>query len=252
MEYLNVPSPGIDLNCDTGEGVGNEARLLPLVSSCNIACGGHAGDPASMELVVSLALHHGVRIGAHPSYPDREHFGRHSLKLPAEVLAKALLQQVEALEVILEAQQAKLHHIKAHGALYNDLAKDTGLGETYLAAFSPYRQRAILFAPCGSRFADQARRAGFQVWEEAFADRAYRSDGSLAARQLPGAVHSEPERVWQQLRQMVFDGSVSTLDGTRFPIQAQTFCVHGDTPRAYEILAYLSEKLREESIPFAK
>ncbi len=252
MELLSAHSRRIDLNCDTGEGVGNEALLLPLVSSCNIACGGHAGDRVSMESVVGLALEHGVRIGAHPSYPDREHFGRLSLKLPAEELQEALLGQLKSLEKILQAKGANLHHIKAHGALYNDLAADPVLGKSYLEALVAYRHRVRLFAPCGSGFARQAREAGFQVWEEAFADRAYRSDGSLAARQLPGSVHSNPEEVWRQLRQMVFEGHVSTLDGTNYTLLPQTYCVHGDTPQAYEILMYLSGKLREESISLAK
>lgn len=252
MEPLKAPSAGIDLNCDTGEGVGNEALLMPLVSSCNIACGGHAGDRASMEAVVGLALEHGVHIGAHPSYPDREHFGRRSLKLAQHVLREALLGQVQELEDVLKTSGATLHHIKAHGALYNDLAADAVLGQQFLEFFGTYRHRVKLFAPCGSRFADQARKAGFRVWEEAFADRAYRSDGSLASRQLPGAVLSDPELVWRQLRQMMLEGRVSTLDKTEYTLCAQTYCVHGDTPQAYEILTYLSGKLQEESIPLAK
>jgi len=252
MEPLSVRSGGIDINCDTGEGIGNEPQLIPLVSSCNIACGGHAGDARSMDRVVALAAEHGVRIGAHPSYPDREHFGRRSLDLPPEVLRESLLRQVAALEGALQARGAGLHHIKAHGALYNDLAARTQLGAFYLEVFGPYRGRVKLFAPCGSSFAAQARAAGFEVWEEAFADRAYRSDGSLASRQLPGAVLTEPQQVWGQLRHMVLDRRVDTLEGTEFPIEAQTYCVHGDTPQAYEILMYLSRKLREESIPLAK
>lgn len=252
MEPL-IGKPGqIDINCDTGEGVGNEAELLPLVSSCNIACGGHAGNTESMEQVTALAMRHGVRIGAHPSYPDRAHFGRRSLDLPVEELRHSLRAQVAALEAVLEARGGVLHHIKAHGALYNDLAADVQLGETYLEIFRGYRGRVLLFAPCGSNFAAQARERGFGVWEEAFADRAYRADGSLASRQLEGAVLTEPEQVWQQLRKMVLYHRAGTLDGVEIPVKAQTYCLHGDTPRAYEILMYLSRKLREESIGLAK
>lgn len=252
MEPLIAKPGSIDINCDTGEGIGNEAELLPLVSSCNIACGGHAGDAESMEQVVDLAVRHGVRIGAHPSYPDRAHFGRRSLDLPVAELWQSLQDQVAALEAVLQARGGVLHHIKAHGALYNDLAANPQLGETYLDIFQGYRGRVRVFAPCGSFFASQAREQGFEVWEEAFADRAYRSDGSLASRQMEGAVLTEPEQVWQQLRKMVFFRRADTLDGVEIPICAQTYCLHGDTPRAYEILVYLSRKLREESIGLAK
>jgi len=252
MEPLIAKPVQIDINCDTGEGVGNEAELLPLVSSCNIACGGHAGDSQSMDQVVALAVRNGVRIGAHPSYPDREHFGRKSLDLPADALKESLARQVAALERVVAARGAVLQHIKAHGALYNDLAANPELGQTYLEVFDSYRGRVRLFAPCGSRFASLARERGFEVWEEAFADRAYQPDGSLASRQLAGAVLTEPEQVWRQLRKMVFHQRTDTLDGQEIPIRAQTYCLHGDTPRAYEILMYLSGKLREESIALAK
>ena len=252
MEPLIVKPGQIDLNCDTGEGIGNEAALLPLVSSCNIACGGHAGDLESMGQVVALAVRHGVKIGAHPSYPDREHFGRRSLELPVEALRQSLREQVAALEAVLEAQGEALHHIKAHGALYNDLAANPRLAQSYLETFASYRDRVRLFAPCGSQFASLARGRGFEVWEEAFADRAYRADGSLASRQMAGAVLTEPGQVWQQLRKMVRRNLADTLDGVEIPIRAQTYCLHGDTPRAYEILMYLSRKLREESIALAK
>jgi len=252
MEPLIAKPEVIDINCDTGEGIGNEAELLPLVSSCNIACGGHAGDAESMEQVVDLAVRLGVRIGAHPSYPDRANFGRRSLDLPVAELWQSLQDQVTALETVLQARGGVLHHIKAHGALYNDLAANPQLGETFLDIFRAYRGRVRVFAPCGSFFASQARERGFEVWEEAFADRAYRADGSLASRQREGAVLTKPEQVWQQLRKMVFGHRVDTLDGVEIPIQAQTYCLHGDTPRAYEILVYLSRKLREESIGLAK
>jgi len=252
MEPL-IPKPDqIDLNCDTGEGIGNEAELLPLVSSCNIACGGHAGDAESMAQVVALAVSNRVKIGAHPSYPDREYFGRRSLQMEPDLLQASLLGQVADLEVVLKAQGAALHHIKAHGALYNDLAADPELARLYLETFASYRGRVRLFAPSGSLFASLARARGFEVWEEAFADRAYRPDGSLASRHVEGAVLTEPEQVWQQLRKMVLCHLADTPDGVEIPIRAQTYCLHGDTPRAYEILMYLSRKLREESIALAK
>lgn len=241
----------IDLNCDMGEGVGNEADLMPFISSCNIACGGHAGDQASMQACVSLALEHGVQMGAHPSYPDRDHFGRRSMVLEKAALKAALESQLGVFEAVLRDLGATLHHIKAHGALYNDLAKGGSLAEDYLEALAPYRGRAALFVPAGSVFEVMAGNAGFATVAEAFADRAYTVGGQLAPRNLPGAVLKHPERVLEQLREMVLKGRVRTLAGGFLPIAAQTYCIHGDTPGAFEILAYLSRELPKYEIRVA-
>lgn len=238
----------IDLNCDMGEGVGNEADLMPLISSCNIACGGHAGDRASMDICVSLALEHGVRIGAHPSYPDRDHFGRKSMVMGKEGLKAALEHQLGEFDTVLRGRGATFHHIKAHGALYNDLAKGGALAEDYLEALAPYQGRAALYVPAGSAFELIARGSGFVTVAEAFADRAYTEGGHLAPRNLPGAVLQRPERVLEQLREMVLKGQVRTLEGSLLPIVAQTFCIHGDTPGAFEILTYLSRELPKSEI----
>ncbi|MDG1572832.1 5-oxoprolinase subunit PxpA [Robiginitalea sp. M366] len=241
----------IDINCDTGEGIGNEALLMPLIGSCNIACGGHAGDMASMEMCVSLARKHGVRIGAHPSYPDREHFGRQSLVLAPDVLQASLQEQLRAMDQVLESSGAPLHHIKAHGALYNDLAVGGALAATYLQALAAYRGIAALYAPAGSAFADQAREAGYAVIEEAFGDRAYQPDGRLVPRTQAGAVLHTPEAVLAQLLEMVFHERVRSLQGAFVPLKAQTFCIHGDTAEAYEILAYLARELPKHQIQFS-
>lgn len=242
----------IDINCDVGEGMGNESLLFPYISSCNIACGGHAGDHNSMETTARLALEQGVHIGAHPSYPDRENFGRRSMKISESELQISIENQIESLLIILKSLQTPLHHIKAHGALYNNLAKGGRLAEIYLEVLIPHRTTALLFAPCGSYFADLAASKGFKVWKEAFADRAYETDGSLVSRTKPGSVHTEPKEVFNQLRVMVLEKRVPCADSSYFSLDADTFCLHGDTPNAVEILAYITKALPGESIRIKK
>lgn len=238
----------IDLNCDVGEGVGNEAGLFPLISSCNIACGGHAGDPDLMRSLIRLAMDHGLKIGAHPSYPDREHFGRRSMELPENELHESLGRQLDAMHGALGACGARLHHIKAHGALYNDLAFKPALAKQYLDFLDPYRGQVILFSLYGSIFSELARLRGFEVWEEGFADRAYRCDGSLVPRSRDGAMLQLPEQVLEQIIAMVREERVACEEGWFHPMKVDTVCVHGDTPKALEILTYLSRKLANASI----
>lgn len=242
----------IDLNCDVGEGIGNEALLFPHISSCNIACGGHAGDAASMLETARLAQKYQVRIGAHPSYPDREGFGRRSLQMKTKDFQESIEKQIAALLKQLGLLKAPMHHIKAHGALYNDLARGGTLALDYLQVLKPFSEHVVVFAPCGSRFADLAREHGFEVWEEAFADRAYAPDGSLASRKNPGAVLTDPEDVSRQVKEMVRHNRVRCSDGSYFPLRADTFCLHGDTPNAVEILEYLTKSLSRESIRIRK
>jgi UPF0271 protein len=242
----------IDLNCDVGEGIGNEASLFPYISSCNIACGGHAGDADSMFETVELARKHRVKVGAHPSYPDRENFGRMPMEMDTGVLQQHLRGQIGALTRILEALNIPLHHVKAHGALYNDLAKGGRLAMDYLEVLESFGKAFLVYAPCGSRFAELVRKVGFQVWEEAFADRAYEADGSLVSRKRPGAVLKSPQEVSHQVRKMVLSGRVRCADGSYFPLKPKTYCLHGDTPNAVEILMFLTKSLSEESICIQK
>lgn len=234
----------IDLNCDAGEGVGNEPELFPYISSCSIACGGHAGDRSSMEATIGLAREHGVRVGAHPAYPDRENFGRVSMAIGRQELQKSIKDQLSNFMEAMRARGASLHHIKAHGALYNDLARGGSLAGAYLEVLEPYRQQAVLYAPCGSPFIGMALSRGFAVWEEGFADRAYEPDGSLVSRTRAGAVLTEPEAVFSQLREMVLKRRVMTSDGSWIFMEPQTYCLHGDTPNAVGILEYLKTALQ--------
>lgn len=236
------------MNCDVGEGVGNEADIFPYISSCNIACGGHAGDRETMRHIAELALKNSIKIGAHPSYPDRVNFGRKTLKMPFDALKDAIIHQIAELESVLQELGAELHHIKAHGALYNDLAQNNQLAGFYLNTLLLYRDKLILYAPYGSAFENTAREMGFKVWAEGFADRGYLTSGTLAARNLSGALIADPELVWKQLHEMITKNRVHCLDGNWFKIEALTYCIHGDTPNSSEIIQYLSRQLKEESI----
>ena len=242
----------IDINCDVGEDIGNEAELLPLISSCNIACGGHAGDDASMAQVVKLAKKYGVRIGAHPSYPDKENFGRSSMDIGSTELTNSIRAQIHALKTILHKEQVSLHHIKPHGALYNDLAKNEALADLFLKAIATYRESVVLYAPPGSMIAKKAIKHGFKVKLEAFADRNYNQDLSLVSRKLPNAVLNDPKLVLDHLVRMVRENKVATIDGRESHIEAQTYCLHGDTPNALQILMYLSEELPKKQIYIQK
>ncbi len=249
---MSTPAFSIDVNCDMGEGVGNEAQILPLVSSCNLACGGHAGSPELLLEILGLAKKLGVRAGAHPSYPDRKNFGRLSMTLSKVELAQTIQEQIAVFQHAAERTGTRMHHIKAHGALYNDLAADPHLAQIYLEVLEPFKNAAILFAPCGSLFAKLAYSQGFTVWEEAFGDRAYNADGSLVSRRLEGAVLSNPEVVLKQIIQMVCHRQVKTLQNKVYTLEPKTICVHGDTPGALEILMYLRRELPLARIAIVK
>jgi UPF0271 protein len=205
-----------------------------------------------MEDTARLALAHGVHIGAHPSYPDRAHFGRRSMALPEDVFRESIQGQVASLVEVLDSLHTQLHHIKAHGALYNDLAQGGSLAESYLEALEPYRDKAILFVPCNAALADRARDLGFRVWQEAFLDRAYMSDGSLVARNQEGAVLHDPGQIFARLKEMAGNRRVACADGSFLPIEADTYCLHGDTPNAAEILNFLAKNLPGAAIAIRK
>lgn len=242
----------IDINCDVGEGVGNEHELLPLISSCSIACGGHAGDENTMRDTVRLAVRHKVLIGAHPSYPDKENFGRLSMAIAKDELMKSIKNQVAVLTTILKKENAVLHHIKPHGALYNDLAVDEALSIIFLKAIASYTSNAVLYVPCSSVIERVAIKAGCNIKREAFADRNYDDKLRLVSRKLPNAMLTDPRQVVNHLLHMIKAKKVMTIDGNYIPIAAETFCIHGDTPDALRILTYISQKLPQLNIEIAK
>ena len=243
---------GIDLNCDVGEGMGNEYLLFPYITSCNIATGGHAGDTQSMSEVASLAAEHKIRIGAHPSYPDREHFGRVSMIMEKKAFQASIETQIDKFLGVLASLNLSMHHIKAHGALYNDLARGGQKALEFLEVLQPYRKMYTLYAPCGSEFARMAVERGYSIWEEAFADRAYEKGGSLVSRSESGAVFTDPVAVAQQVLEIVRRNRVKCSDGSFYDMTPGTLCIHGDNPKAIEILKYLTECLSQASINVLK
>ena len=233
----------LDINCDVGEGVGNEQDLMPLIDSCSVACGGHAGDLVSMRSVIRLAKQYKVRIGAHPSYPDKKNFGRLSMKISAEELTMSIQSQLANFVTIAREEKAKLYHIKPHGALYNDLAKDDILADIFLEAIKKYQDSVLLYVPFKSVIERQAVTAGFHVKREAFADRNYANDLSLVPRTHAKAVITNPKEVLAHLLHMVKNNKVRTVDNSEIYLKAETFCLHGDTPNALEILMYIRRNL---------
>ncbi|TMM57121.1 5-oxoprolinase subunit PxpA [Maribacter algarum] len=238
----------IDINCDVGEGIGNEAELLPLISSCNIACGGHAGDIETMTNVVRLAKENKVRVGAHPSYPDKQNFGRVSMDIPSELLVKSIQTQIESFTSVLEKENVPIHHIKPHGALYNDIVRDEDLAKVFLEAIAMYKGYVFLYVPYNSKIEAESLKKNFNIKYEAFGDRNYNKDLSLVSRKLPNAVIEKPELVLSHLLSMVKEGRLKTQDGGHVELQADTFCIHGDTPSALQILMYLTSALPEHNI----
>ncbi|MDC6364812.1 MULTISPECIES: 5-oxoprolinase subunit PxpA [Flavobacteriaceae] len=242
----------IDINCDVGEGIGNEAELFSHISSCNIACGGHAGDAKSMKDIVQLAKQNKIKIGAHPSYPDRLNFGRVTLDISALKLIESIREQLKNFNEALKMGEAELHHIKAHGALYNDTAKNINLAKIYLNAVEAYKDKAILYVPSGSVIAKEAKKEGFQIWYEAFADRNYNDDLSLVSRKKENALIVDPKKVLKHILLIIKESKVMTEKGHLVEIFAKTLCIHGDTSSALEILTYLSHKLPKHQVQLQK
>ena len=222
----------VDLNADVGEGCGEDAALMPLISSANIACGVHAGDAESMREAVALAIEHGVAIGAHPSFPDREHFGRREMQLGAGDLHQCIVAQIESLVRVAQKQGARLRHVKPHGALYNMAARDQKLAEIVVTAIRSVDPALTLFGLAGSALLTAAERLGLRGISETFADRGYRPDGSLQPRTEPGSVIHDAEAVADRAVAMVREGSVTAVDHSRVALRADTICLHGDTPGA--------------------
>lgn len=232
----------LDINCDVGEGVNNESQIFPFIQSCNIACGGHAGDIQTMSNIVDLAIKYQVKIGAHPSYPDRENFGRKSMNMEFNDLKTAIQNQLNSLKKIVEEKGSKLHHIKPHGALYNDLSKNKKLSLQFLNIIFPYKSEIKLYVPYNSEIEKCAINEGFFVVYEAFADRNYNDDLSLVSRNEKEAVISNIDAVVKHVFEMLNNGFVTTITGKKIAIKASTFCVHSDTKNVVEIVRNLNKK----------
>ena len=242
----------IDLNCDMGEGIGNEEAILPFVSAANIACGAHAGNEEEMKKVVDLCLRFDVAIGAHPSFNDRENFGRTNVQLPMEEVARIVRHQLEMLNRITLAAGGRLHHVKPHGALYNMAAKDPILAKTIALAIKEFDQDLICYGLSGSVMIDQARRVGLKIAEEVFADRTYQKDGTLTPRTSSGALINNWKMVIQQVEQMINNKTVTAITGEIITIKADTVCIHGDGEKAIEFAKDMYEHLQRAGIQIMK
>ncbi|EPJ2812021.1 MULTISPECIES: LamB/YcsF family protein [Pseudomonas putida group] len=227
----------IDLNSDLGESfgpwaMGDDASMLDIVTSANIACGFHAGDPAGILSVLKEAVARGVTIGAHVGYRDLVGFGRRVMEPSSSELIGDVIYQIGALEGLAKAAGTSISYVKPHGALYNTIAKDRRQGADVIAAIKAVNPELTLLVLAGAPIVEQAREAGLRVVCEAFADRAYNSDGSLVNRRLPGAVLHDPAIITQRMLRLVREGVVEAVDGSMVHLQADSICVHGDNPSA--------------------
>jgi len=229
----------LHINCDVGEGVNNEEILMPYIHACNIACGGHAGDAETMAEVVALAKKYQVEIGAHPSYPDRENFGRISMEIDEEAFIKTIQQQISNLEEIVASQDAKITHIKPHGALYNDVAKSDEKAQLFLKAISKYKDKYTLYIPYNSVIEKAALQQKYKVYYEAFADRNYEDDLTLVSRKKDNAILTKIGEIFQHVFTLKNEQKVQTISGRKIMLKSNTFCVHSDTLNAIEIVQQL-------------
>jgi len=232
----------IDLNCDMGElpemvADGRQEALMQFISSANVACGGHAGDEAMMRATIEQAQRHGVAIGAHPGYEDREHFGRVALNLSPEEIRDSVYRQITALATVAEKCGAKITHVKAHGALYNQAAQHAAIARAIAEGVRRWRNDVVMVGLTGSVMLNEFRSAGFHAAAEAFADRRYEKDGSLRARKFRDALLDQPEQAAEQAVRIAEGRGVLTREGRAVPVQAETICIHGDTPGAERIAA---------------
>lgn len=238
----------IDINADLGEGIGNEAQLMPFISSCNIACGGHAGDEDTMRNAVRLAKHHNVKIGAHPSFPDVENFGRLPVEMPCAALFKTIEDQINSLKAIIDEEHATLHHVKPHGALYNMAIKDKNIATVIVEVMKSMHLPVYLYVPYKSMIAEVAIQNKIPIIYEAFADRNYNDDLTLVSRQKENAVLHDENEVFEHVFRMISEGNVKTLSGKIIEIKAHTFCIHGDNPKAVGLINRLVHNLEAKSI----
>jgi 5-oxoprolinase (ATP-hydrolysing) subunit A len=243
----------IDLNCDMGElpqaiADGTQESLLPSLTSINIACGGHAGDSQTMKATIEQALRWNLDLGAHPGYPDRANFGRLELNLSREAISDSVFDQVKALAEVVAECHARVTHVKPHGALYNQAAANRVVAQAIADGVARWNLDVTLVGLAASLMIDVFREAGFRVAAEAFADRRYEADGTLRSRKFENALIRDPAEAGQQALRIVERGTVLACDGTEIVTNAQTICIHGDTPGAPLIAAAVARTLRQAGV----
>jgi UPF0271 protein len=235
------------LNADVGEGM-DDQTLLPYVTSANVACGMHAGDPTTMDQTVELALSRGVRVGAHPGYPDRENFGRVTMEMASDEIENLVVYQVAALQGFVRSRGARVTHVKPHGALYHRGAEFPDVARAIAEGVRRVGTHLVLVGAAGSMLIGAGREAGLPVAEEAFADRRYRADGTLVPRGRPGALLTDPDEAAEQAVRLARDGVAIADDASTIRVRADTICLHGDTPGAAEIAKKIHERFRTAGI----
>ncbi|MEJ5112255.1 5-oxoprolinase subunit PxpA [Erwinia billingiae] len=238
----------VDLNADLGEGCANDRDLLQLVSSANIACGFHAGDAQTMRQSVLWALEFGVAIGAHPSFPDRENFGRTRMQLPAETVYAQMIYQIGALQAIARSEGGKLVHVKPHGMLYNQAAQEPELADAIARAVKAVDPALVLVGLANSESIRAGKAMGLTTREEVFADRGYQADGSLVPRSQPGALIDSDQQAIEQTLSMIQQGKVKSLSGEWVNVNADTVCLHGDGAHAMAFAAQLRQAFKQQQI----
>lgn len=243
----------IDLNSDLGEGfgsyrIGNDEDIIKTVSSINIACGWHAGDPLIMDQTIALSKKYGVKVGAHPGYPDLLGFGRRDIKISLKEARAYLLYQLGALDAFARSHDIDIQHVKLHGAFYNMTSKDKDMAKVLIEALRKYNERIFFLCLSGSNFAHVAKEEGAFLAQEVFADRAYNEDGSLVPRSQKGAVIEDEEEAIKRTVKMVQEGLVETITGKAIPIAVDSICVHGDNPKAVQFVKKIRQSLMDEGV----
>lgn len=237
----------IDFNCDVGEGLNNEHLLMPLISSCNISCGAHAGSVEIIDKVMGLAKENNVKIGAHPSFEDRENFGRVVLDISNGELYQSLINQLDLFQKRARLQNVNIHHVKPHGALYNLIAINKEKAEVVVKAIKDIFGEIKIYVPYNSVIAEVAKAKGLTILYEAFADRNYNDDLTLVSRKEVNATMTDPNEIIDHVSRMFNNRVVKTLSGKQIPIKADTFCIHGDNENVVEILQVLNKRFLDSA-----
>ena len=244
-------SLAVDINADLGEGAGHDEQLLQLVTSANIACGLHAGNAQTMRATLLIAKDRGVAVGAHPSFDDRENFGRREMRLSWDELVALVAHQVADFAAVAKSLGLRPQHVKPHGALYNMAAREEEVADAIVQAVRRVDPTLVIFAPPTSALSRVAEAAELEVAREVFADRNYMRDGSLVPRDHPQALLHDPEEAANRVFGMLRDGRVQAIDGSEVSVQADTICVHGDTPHAVEFALALRTCLSQTGVIIA-
>jgi UPF0271 protein len=233
----------IDINCDLGEGAGNDAEIMPLIHSCSIACGGHYGTTATIKATIALAQKQGVKVGAHPSFPDPANFGRLDMELDATDLKATIIEQVQRFQNAAKDLGVKMNHVKLHGALYNLAAKNSSIAQMVIDALLEIGTDFSIYTPHQSAL-HKVGQAHYTIIPEVFIDRTYQNDGSLTPRTNKNALITNPEQAWQQIENCLQNNTAVTLDKKLIPLYGKTFCLHGDAAHCVALLTFVNQQLK--------